>query len=165
MQARGTPADFLNPTYRNRCSQRRLDSSARDSPANTCPASTATANLMSRSPIKSLPVPSSRKGRFGLQLNAQSPWATSLHSTLRLVKVINRTACSLVHLYLAAFSVAPGGAATSRSQNNVHRETTRDLFGSHFGNVPVDEQSFARVRVSDGHFNSFIVHRSRPAQG
>ncbi len=56
----------------------------------------------------------------------------------------------LVDLYRAAFSVAPG-AARSRFQYDVHRESTRDLFGSHFGNVPVDEQSLTRVRVSDGH--------------
>jgi hypothetical protein len=35
-----------------------------------------------------------------------------------------------------------------------HRESTRDLSGSHFGDVPVDEQSLARIEVSDGHVST-----------
>jgi NADPH:quinone reductase-like Zn-dependent oxidoreductase len=53
----------------------------------------------------------------------------------------------------AAAIAIPGMSSWAALKERAH-ESPCDLFGSHSGNVPVDEQSLARVRVSDGHVNT-----------
>jgi hypothetical protein len=61
-----------------------------------------------------------------------------------------------VGLYRTAFSVAPG-AATSRFQHNVHRKSTRDLFGVILAMCRLMSRRLRVPPLSDGHVNTRIV--------